>query len=84
MLADVFNATIDAFAAGNTSKTEVTFTSFGSQFKGYKFKMGTTFQYFLQRKIKDQPFMINLGTPTDISSNENLNGLLKLVFEKVG
>jgi len=54
MLSAVFDATIDAFAAGNASKTEVIFTSFGSQLKGFKFKSGTTFQYFLMGKIKDR------------------------------
>jgi len=64
MLKDVFYATITAFTEGKSddAATEVTFTSFGSQLKGYKFKMGTTFQYFLQGTIKDQPLMMNLGT----------------------
>ncbi len=84
MLTAVFDATIDAFAASNSSKTEITFTSFGSQLKGYKFKSGTTFQYFLMGKIKDQPLMINLGTPADISANGDLEGFLKLFFDKVG
>ncbi len=84
MLSAVFDATIDAFGADNSSKTEVVFTSFGSKLTGYKFKSGTTFQYFLKGTIKDQPLMINLGTPMDISNSENLDGVLKLVFEKVG
>ncbi len=84
MLSEVFNATIDAFSSGNSSKSEVTFTSFGSQLKGYKFQSGNTYQYFLKGKIKDQPLMINIGSPNDISVSENLNGVLKLVLEKVG
>ncbi|KAA1245695.1 hypothetical protein [Aquimarina sp. RZ0] len=84
MLSAVFDATIEAFAASSSSKTEVIFTSFGSPLKGYKFKSGTTFQYFLRGKIKNQPVMINLGTPSDISANSDLDGVLKLVFEKVG
>ncbi|GAA0724839.1 hypothetical protein GCM10009430_29700 [Aquimarina litoralis] len=84
MLTAVFDATIDAFGADNSSKTAVTFTSFGSELKGFKFKSGTTFQYFLMGKIKNQPLMINLGTPSDISANGDLEGILKLVFEKVG
>ncbi|WP_299257923.1 hypothetical protein [uncultured Aquimarina sp.] len=84
MLSAVFDATIEAFTASNTSKSEVTFTSFGSPLTGFKFKSGTTFQYFLMGKIKDQPLMINLGTPSDISANDDLEGILKLVFEKVG
>jgi len=84
MLSAVFDATIEAFTEGNSSKTAVTFTSFGSQLTGFKFKSGTTFQYFLMGKIKEQPIMINLGTPSDISANDDLEGILKLVFEKVG
>ncbi|WP_298543118.1 hypothetical protein [uncultured Aquimarina sp.] len=86
MLKDVFYATISAFAEGksNDEQSEVTFTSFGSELKGFKFKFGSTFQYFLQGKIKDQSLMINLGTPADISANGDLEGILKLVFEKVG
>ncbi|MCK8521645.1 hypothetical protein M0D21_08695 [Aquimarina sp. D1M17] len=84
MLSAVFDATISAFAEGNTSKTEVTFTSFGSQLKGFKFKMGTTYQYFLKGTIKDQPLMINLGTPTDIANSEDLDGFLSLFFDEVG
>ena len=84
MLSAVFDATINAFTAENSSKTEVTFTSFGSQLKGFKFKSGTTFQYFLQGKIKDQPLMINLGTPSDISNDDDLEGILRLFFDKVG
>ncbi|MDH7444792.1 hypothetical protein [Aquimarina sp. 2201CG14-23] len=84
MLSAVFDATIDAFGADNASKKEVIFTSFGSELKGYKFQSGTTYQYFLMGKIKDQPLMINLGTPADISANGDLEGFLKLVFEKVG
>ncbi len=84
MLTAVFDATITAFTESNSSKSEVTFTSFGSQLTGYKFQSGTTFQFFLKGTIKDQPLMINLGTPTDISVDGNLDGVLKLVFEKVG
>lgn len=84
MLSAVFDATISAFAEGNASKTEVTFTSFGSQLKGFKFKMGTTYQYFLRGTIKDQPLMINLGTPTDIANSEDLDGFLSLFFDEVG
>ncbi len=83
MLSAVFDATISAFAESNSSKSEVTFTSFGSQLKGYKFKMGTTFQYFLMGKIKDQPLMINLGTPKDINGNDDLDGFLSLFFDEV-
>ncbi len=82
MLSAVFDATISAFAESNSSKTEVTFTSFGSQLKGYKFKMGTTFQYFLHGKIKDQPLMINLGTPKDIGGKDDLDGFLSLFFDE--
>ena len=84
MLSAVFDATISAFAESNSSKSEVTFTSFGSQLKGFKFKMGTTFQYFLMGTIKDQPLMINLGTPLDIKSNDDLDGFLSLFFDEVG
>ncbi|AXT52946.1 hypothetical protein D1818_19760 [Aquimarina sp. BL5] len=86
MLKDVFYATISAFAEGKSEdeRSEVIFTSFGSELKGFKFKFGNTFQYFLQGKIKDQPLMMNLGTPADISANGDLEGILKLVFEKVG
>ncbi len=82
MLSAVFDATISAFGDGNT-KTEVTFTSFGSQLKGFKFKTGTTYQYFLYGTIKDQPLMINLGTPKDIASNDDLDGFLGLFFDEV-
>ncbi len=82
MLSAVFDATISAFAEGNTSKTEVTFTSFGGQLKGYKFKMGTTFQYFLKGTIKEQPLMINLGTHKDITKSDDLDGFLSLFFEE--
>lgn len=83
MLTAVFDATITAFAESNTSKKEVVFTSFGAQLKGYKFQMGTTFQYFLQGTIKDQPLMINLGTPKDIATNDDLDGFLSLFFDEV-
>ncbi|MBP2830965.1 hypothetical protein J8281_02095 [Aquimarina sp. U1-2] len=82
MLSAVFDATISAFAESNSSKKEITFTSFGSQLKGYKFKMGTTFQYFLHGTIKDQPLMINLGTPKDIASTDDLDGFLSLFFDE--
>ncbi len=82
MLSEVFNATISAFGESNSSKSEVTFTSFGAQLKGYKFKMGTTFQYFLQGTIKDQPLMINLGTMVDIASSDDLDGFLSLFFDE--
>ncbi|GAA4271334.1 hypothetical protein U6A24_05495 [Aquimarina gracilis] len=82
MLSAVFDATISAFAESNSSKTEVTFTSFGEQLKGYKFKMGTTYQYFLKGKIKDQALMINLGTPKDISKTDDLDGFLSLFFDE--
>ncbi len=82
MLSAVFDATISAFAESNSSKTEVTFTSFGGQLKGYKFKMGTTFQYFLQGKIKEQALMINLGTPVDINKTDDLDGFLSLFFDE--
>ncbi|MEW7292299.1 hypothetical protein [Aquimarina sp. 2304DJ70-9] len=84
MLNEVFNATISAFAESNSAKTEVTFTSFGGQLKGFKFKMGTTFQYFLMGTIKDQPLMINLGTPKDINKSDDLDGFLSLFFDEVG
>lgn len=83
MLSAVFDATIEAFGE-SAGKTEIIFTSFGSQLKGYKFKSGETFQYFLQGTIKNQPLMINLGTPTDLSPNSEIEGFLKLIFEKVG
>jgi len=83
MLSAVFDATISSFSESNSSKSEVTFTSFGAQLKGYKFKMGTTFQYFLHGTIKDQPLMINLGTPTDIATNDDLDGFLSLFFDEV-
>ncbi len=85
MLSEVFNATITAFSESNDSKTEVSFTSFGGKLTGYKFKMGTTFQYFLMGTIKDQPLMINLGTPKDITKSDDLNdGFLSLFFDEVG
>lgn len=84
MLSAVFDATITAFAESNTSKKEVVFTSFGAQLKGYKFEMGTTFQYFLQGTIKDQPLMINLGTFKNIATNDDLDGFLSLFFDEVG
>lgn len=84
MLSTVFETIISTFEAGNSSKTEISFTSFGAELKGYKFKMGSTFQYFLMGTIKEQPLMINLGTPSDISGKADLEGILKLVFDEVG
>jgi len=81
MLSAVFNATIEAFAADNSTKVQVTFTSFESQLTGYKFKMGESFQYFLKGTIKGQPLMMNLGTLTDISGTSDLEGLLRLFFD---
>ncbi|SHJ17489.1 hypothetical protein [Aquimarina spongiae] len=84
MLSAVFDATISAFAEGSAAKTEVKFTSFGSELKGFKFKTGNTYQFFLRGTIKDQPLMINLGTPNDIASEDDLDGFLSLFFDKVG
>ncbi|UZO80972.1 hypothetical protein NBT05_00470 [Aquimarina sp. ERC-38] len=84
MLSAVFDATISAYGESAKTKTEVTLTSFGSQFTGYKFQTGETFQYFLKGKIGDRALMFNLGTPINISSNNDLNGILSMVFEKVG
>ena len=84
MLSAVFDATVSAFGESASAKTEVTLTSFGSQFTGYKFKTGETFQYFLKGKIKDKALMFNLGTPINISSDSDLAGILSMVFEKVG
>ncbi len=83
MLSAVFDQIIATFEKSNSTKTEITFTSFGAPIKGYKFKIGTTFQYFIMGKIKDQHLMINLGTPDDISGKTDLNGVLKLFFEEV-
>ncbi|MFC5044192.1 hypothetical protein ACFSTE_12420 [Aquimarina hainanensis] len=83
MLSAVFDQIISAFEESNGAKTEVTFTSFGSPLKGYKFKMGNSYQYFLMGKIKDQPLMINLGTPKDIAGKDDLSGILGLVFDEV-
>ncbi|TPN81334.1 hypothetical protein [Aquimarina algicola] len=82
MLSAVFDATITAFAESNSAKSEVTFTSFGSQLKGFKFKTGTTYQYFLRGTIKDQPLMINLGTHKDIAKTDDLDGFLSLFFDE--
>jgi len=82
MLDAVYDATITAFAESNSSKSDVTFTSFGAQLKGVKFKMGTTYQYFLQGSIKDQPLMINLGTFIDITKTDDLDGFLSLFFDE--
>lgn len=81
MLSAVFDATIDAFSADNTDKTQVTFTSFEAQLTGFKFKMGESFQYFLRGTIKGQPLMMNLGTRTNITGSEDLEGFLKLFFD---
>ncbi|GAA4113249.1 hypothetical protein GCM10022393_12140 [Aquimarina addita] len=81
MLSAVFDATIEAFGADNSSKTQVTFTSFEAQLTGFKFKTGEAFQYFLKGTIKGQPLMINLGTPTDITGTSDLEGFLKLFFD---
>lgn len=82
MLTAVYDATISAFAESNDSKTEVTFTSFEAKLTGYKFKMGTTFQYFLHGTIKDQPLMMNLGTHIDITKTDDLDGFLSLFFDE--
>jgi len=82
MLTAVYDATISAFAESNSNKAEVTFTSFGGKLKGYKFKMGTTYQYFLKGMIKDQPLMLNLGTPIDITKTDDLDGFLSLFFDE--
>jgi len=86
MLSSIFYQTTLMFSEGKSKEEiiEITFTSFGHQLKGFKFKSGNTFQYFLQGKIKDQPLMINLGTRFDISGKDDLEGVLKLVFEEVG
>lgn len=83
MLSAVFDATISAFAEGNTSKTEITFTSFGFELKGYKFKMGTTFQFFIKGKIKDQALMINFATPSDITNKDDMDNFLRQLFDEV-
>lgn len=83
MLTAVFDATIDAFAESNTSKTEITFTSFGFELKGYKFKMGTTFQFFIKGKIKDQALMINFATPSDITNKDDMDNFLRQLFDEV-
>ncbi|WP_378186763.1 hypothetical protein ACE939_00205 [Aquimarina sp. W85] len=83
MLSAVFDQIISTFEESNSSKTPVTFSSFGHQLTGYKFKMGTSYQYFLKGKIKDQPLMINLGTPTNISGKADLDNFLGMVFDEV-
>lgn len=83
MLSTVFDATISAFAESNSSKSEITFTAFGYELKGYKFKMGTTFQFFIKGKIKDQPIMINLATPSDINTKDDMDTFLRQLFDEV-
>lgn len=83
MLSTVFDATISAFAEGNSTKSEITFTSFGFELKGYKFKMGTTYQFFLKGKIKDQPLMMNIATPADIVGKDDMDNFLRQIFDEV-
>ncbi len=84
MLSAVFEEIISIYGDSSTIKTEIKFVSFGSELKGYKFKMGNTYQFFLKGKIKDQALMINLGTPSDISVIDDLDGFLRTVFDEVG
>ena len=84
MLSAVFDATIAAFEESNGSKSAITFKSFGAELTGFKFKMGSTYQFFLKGKIKDQPLMINLGTPSDIATKDDLDMFLRLFFDEVG
>ncbi|MBQ4821476.1 hypothetical protein [Aquimarina sp. MMG016] len=83
MLSTVFDATISAFTEGNSTKSEITFTSFGFELKGYKFKMGTTYQFFLKGKIKDQPLMMNIATPADIVGKDDMDNFLRQIFDEV-
>lgn len=85
MLSDIFYATITAFSEGRDDKdiVEITLTSFESKLTGYKFNMGTTYQYFVQGVIKDQPLMMSIGTPVNISTNDDLDGFLSLFFDEV-
>ncbi|MDY8134444.1 hypothetical protein [Aquimarina sp. 2201CG5-10] len=83
MLSAVFDATITAFEEANGGKTEITFVCFGFELKGYKFKTGTTYQYFIQGKIKDQPLMMNLATPANISVKDDMDNFLRQLFDEV-
>lgn len=82
MLTAVWDATISAFGDTN-DKTEITFTSFGAELKGYKFKMGTTFQFFVKGKVNNQALMINLATPADIKSKDDMDTFLRQFFDEV-
>lgn len=83
MLTTVFDATITAFVASNTDKSAITFTAFGAELKGYKFKLGSTFQFFIKGKINDQPVMINMATPSDINKKDDMDNFLRMLFDEV-
>ena len=83
MLSVVFDSTIDAFGQINSSKSDITFTAFGFELKGYKFKLGTTYQYFIKGKVKDQALMINMATPSDINVKDDMDNFLRQLFDEV-
>ncbi len=70
------------------SKSPLTVKSYGGVLKGYKFeeKDGdhSVYQYFLFGKIKDKSVFMTIGTPSNIVSTSDLNGVLKLIIEEIG
>jgi len=83
MLTAVFDATIGAFSEGNSTKSKIKFTAFGFELKGFKFKMGTTYQYFIQGKIKDQALLMSFASPANIAVKDDMDNFLRQVFDEV-
>ncbi|WP_459211044.1 hypothetical protein [Aquimarina rhabdastrellae] len=75
-------------SAAGASKSAFSAKSYGGQLTGVKFeqKSGShmTYQYFLSGKIKDKGVMMTVGTNTNITSMDELSGILKLIFEEIG
>jgi hypothetical protein len=87
MLKVVPNQFIGQFKNQRTTKKQIEMKveSFGSELKGYKFKMKksgkTSYRIIVYGIVNNQPLLLNIGTQSNIKKDLDLNDFLKKLIK---
>ena len=87
MLEPMASQVIGHFSNKKTTKkqTELKVESFGSELKGYKFKIknsnGISYRIIVYGTVNNQPLILNIRTTSDINETDDLNEFLKTIIK---